>query len=287
MRSRGVQLTLLIVLGAIVVLLIQRPWNREEVASVSAPAPKSDPPPISQPQDTDIAPPTPASFNLPAMPKPLPEVKPAPQSTDPVLVPKDWLLRGSAPQNYVVKAVKDEVFSGQSSVLLASNVKNVASTEFASLMQSVVADPWLGQRVVFTVNWKKQGFAQETELWVRALDANKVVVAFNQIGQRYSTVEWHRSSIALDVPWNATEVAYGVNLRASGTLWVDGAAFGVLDRNIESEARNIPGVLGVVAQDVGPAKPLAQPSNMDFEAVTPVTASFRELPKDELGKNRF
>src|SRR5262245_38932430 len=154
MRSRALQLTVLIVLGAIIVLLIQRPWSREdavpEVAAVSAPQPAHESPPTAQPQQTDDAAPTPGSFKLPAMPKPLPDVKPAPESTDPVLVPKDWILRGTGPQNYDLKIVRDEVFSGQVSVRLASRVKDVPMTQFASLMQSVSADPWLGKRALET-----------------------------------------------------------------------------------------------------------------------------------------
>src|SRR5262245_16407367 len=153
MRSRAVQLAVLIVLGAIIVLLIQRPWNRNDVvpdvAAVNTPLPASAPPP-AQPHETDVAAPAAGSFKLPAMPKPLPDAKPAPESTDPVLVPKDWILRGTGPQNYDLKIVRDEVFSGQVSVRLASRVKDVPMTQFASLMQSVSADPWLGKRALET-----------------------------------------------------------------------------------------------------------------------------------------
>jgi hypothetical protein len=292
MGGRTLQLTLLIVLGAGLALLILQPWGPAEPVRIPALPSKSEMSTAAAPARSpgkQVAPPPTRTFHLPAMASAAPSVRiePAPENPPIVMVPKDWMLRGSGAHNYDVKSDKGEVFSGQSSVLFASHNKDIPYTEFGSLMQSVIADPWLGKRVVFTVNWKRTGFRQHIELWVRALDASRVVIAYNESGAQYGREDWVRNSVALDIPWSATEIAYGVNLHGPGEIHVDNARFDIVDKAVDIGARNLPGRLGVVAQETSDKGPLASPSNMDFEDIVAAGAGFRELPKDQLGRSRF
>jgi hypothetical protein len=295
MGGRTLQLTLLIVLGAGLALLVLQPWGpAERVRMPALPSPSRSatsvsPGALPRTDPKAISPPPTRTFHLPAVASAAPAVRsePAPQDPPQVMVPKDWMLRGSGPENYDVRSDRSEVFSGQSSVLFASRKKDIPYTESGSLMQSVIADPWLGKRVVFTVSWKRKGFRQYVQLWVRALDASRVVVAYNESGAAYAKEDWHRNSVAIDIPWSATEIAYGVSLKGPGQMNIDDAHFEVVDKAADVAARNLTGHLGIVAQETSDKGPLASPSNMDFEDIVPALASFRELPRDQLGRSRF
>jgi hypothetical protein len=301
MGSRAIQLALIVAVGVGVGLLITRPWrsSNENPASSAESAANHEPAsrPAVEETSSTASPAEPGqprrTFKLPAMaaastaPRVVIETETAKKETPPILVPKDWVLRGTGSQHYDASSDKTEVLSGQYSVRFTAHDKNVPHTEFASLLQSVVAGPWLGKRVVFSVSWKGRGFMQDVEVWIRALDAARVVIAHNASGSRYTKPEWRKSSVAIDVPWSATEITYGVNLHASGGMWVDAAQLDSVDRNAAVEIRNLPGELGVVAQETTASGPLAMPSNMDFEDVGPATDAFRRAPKDQLGRSRF
>jgi hypothetical protein len=295
MGGRTLQLTLLVVVGAGLALLVIQPWDSDVPVARPMPALPSQSGTSARvaapahPNTKEVSPPPARSFHLPVMASASAvRTEAAPDAAATVLVPKDWMLRGTGPQNYDVRSDKAEVLSGQASVRFVSRKQDIPNTEFGSLIQTVIADPWLGKRVVFTVNWKPKGFRQDVQLWVQALDASRVVIAYNEVLSRYAKEQWQRSSVALDVPWSATEIVYGVNMRGTGQINIDGARFDVVDKSIDINARTIPGALGVVAQETSDKGPLASPSNMDFEDIVPVeTTLFREVPKDRLGRSRF
>jgi hypothetical protein len=220
----------------------------------------------------------------------VPEVKAKeakPVEIAPVKLPKDWLVRGTGPEHYDIHSDQGQVMSGLSSVLIAARTKNVPNTEFASLMQSVVAEPWLGKRVVFTVNWQPDSYRQDLSIWIRALDDSNVVISYNESSVAYVKPEWHKQSVALDVPWSATELAYGVNVHASSKVWVDGAQIEAVDKGADVGARDMPGMLGITAQDASDKGSLALPSNLDFEVVVDADGKILQAPKDKLGRTKF
>jgi hypothetical protein len=299
MASRAIQLAGIVAAGAIVGLLVTRPWHGDGRREASSEEPVTSAP-TAAPLATPVEPPKesaspgslpPRTFKLPTMnvaSVPAARVKEAkPVEVVPLKLPKDWLVRGTGPEHYLVSSDKSEVMSGQSSVLIAAHDKDVARTTFASLMQSVVAEPWLGKRVVFTINLKSNTFRDEIVLWVRALDAGNIVISYNEWGAQYSKADWQKQSVAIDVPWSATEIAYGVNVYASSRFWIDGAQFDAVERNVDVNARNIPGNLGVTAQDASDRGPLALPSNLDFEIIVDANGNLLEAPKDKLGRKKF
>jgi hypothetical protein len=56
---------------------------------------------------------------------------------------------------------------------------------------------------------------------------------------------------------------------------------------VDVNARNIPGNLGVTAQDANERGPLALPSNLDFEIVVDANGNVLEAPQDKLGRRKF
>jgi hypothetical protein len=282
-------------------LFVTRPWqdSAQRDASVTEPAPSAPaaaaaPPSASVENSKPVtagAPPA-RTFKLPTMSvASVPEVKAKaakPAEVVPLKLPKDWLVRGTAPDKYLITSDKTHAMSGQSSVLIAAHDRNVAATTFASLLQNVVAEPWLGKRVVFTVNIAPDDwFGNPVVVWIRALDASNVVISYNEWEAAYVKKEWQKQSVAIDVPWSATEIAYGVNVYASSKMWIDGAQFDAVDKNVEVGARNVPSKLGVTAQDASERGPLGLPSNLDFEIVVDANGNVLEAPQDKLGRKKF
>lgn len=309
MGRRTLQLALIVALGVALELAITRPWQGSRpgekgalLVHVEESAPShakgSAAPTRSAASDTPAdasfsAPPRP--FNLPKMSAPTtvaaartkapPAKRPATLPT--LLVPKDWLLRGSGPQNYDVHIDRDDVFTGQSSVLFASYDKDVAYTQFGSLMQAVVGEPWAGKRVEFSASAKAHNGGEELAVWIRAVDAASVVIAYDQSESRYAKPEWKKIVAVIDVPWSAAELAYGVNLSGPGKAHIDDVRLKVIDKSLPAPTRNMPWQLGVVAQAADAKGPLAMPANLDFEEAVPANDAFREVPQDKVGRTRF
>jgi hypothetical protein len=232
------------------------------------------------------------TFNLPKMATPArPEAKSKervadPEPVGPLLVPKDWLLRGSAPQSYDLRTSRAVVFSNQASVVMIAHDKDVARTQFASLVQTAMAAPWFGKRIEFSAMVQAERF-QDWEIWVRAIDAGNVVIAYDESHIPASKLEWRKAAAVIDVPWSAAQIAYGVNFHGSGKMYVDDAHLIVIDEDSPAHEHNLPSKLGVVVQDASKDDPLYMPSNLDFEDVVPADKTFREQPKARLDRSRF
>ena len=298
MRSRAIQLALLIALGVTLGLLVSRPWRSDDAQD--APALRTVEPARVSAGDTaappaDIAPPPARTFKLPAVAAPaVVQAKPKARVTKPpsdpqrMLVPKDWLLRGTGPDSYDAKIDRGEVFTGLVSVQLSSHDKDVANTKSASLMQSIAADPWVGKRVEFSIRTKAAGLRQHVDAWIRATDAGKAVIAYDHFETMYDKPEWRKRSVVLDIPWSAAEIAYGVSLNGVGTVWMDNAQLLPVDKAaVNVTGHTLPSQLGVLVQDADDKPPLSMPSNLDFEDVVPVDETFRRVPPDAVGRTRF
>lgn len=297
MRSQTLQVAVIVALGACVGLLISRPWQPSEAPA--APAVTSPEPAatvqISTLAGTDPTPPPTRTFKLPTLAS-APAVEAAPPKEKasaakaappaPLFVPKDWLLRGAGPQNYDVRSERNEVLAGQASVLMAAKDKDIARTQSASLMQTASAAPWIGKRIEFSVN-VKAGRLQEWDVWVRAIDAGNVVIAYDESQVAASKIEWRKGAATIDVPWSAAEIAYGIKVYGPSRLYVDDTHLTVLDKSLPAPMRNRPDKLGVVAQDASKNGALGMPSNLDFEDIVPADETFRELPQERLDRARF
>ena len=84
------------------------------------------------------------------------------------------------------------------------------------------AAEYAGRRVVLS-GWLRTDRAEgAAQLWLR-VDAGATIVGFDNMGDRpvSGTEPWTQYRLALDVPHNASVVAFGVLLRGSGRAWAD------------------------------------------------------------------
>ena len=167
-------------------------------------------------------------------------------------LPEDWFLAGSNPQDYVVSTDRSAAHGGGACALLASKSDNPKG--FGTLMQTTQAGSLRGKRLRLTAYVRSQGVKEWAGLWLRMDGSNPPPLSFDNMHDRPIKGDsiWQPYSIVLDVPQEATAVAFGVLLHGAGKVWLDSAGFDIVDESVPTT--------GVPA----PRLPLA-PSNLDFE----------------------
>lgn len=163
--------------------------------------------------------------------------------------PPGWFMAGSAPRSYETGIDRAVTYSGPPSAYLKS-VSQVPPQGFGTLMQSLQAGDYKGKRVRFSAQVKSESVTEWAGLWMR-VDEGKQVSAFDNMQRRpiRGTTNWTPYAVVLDVSNNATGISFGILLAGTGSVWLNGAKFEVVDDLIPV---------------TGPAAPAA-PANLDFE----------------------
>jgi hypothetical protein len=166
-----------------------------------------------------------------------------------------WILSGSEPADYEARVDAENKHAGRSS----GSLRSVASKPkgFGTLMQSSSAHAYLGKRVRLSAFLKTKDVASWAGLWLRVDGPNAQrggPLAFDNMMDRplKGTSDWARYEIVLDVPAEATALAFGALIDGSGQLWMDDLAFEVVDAKVPTTGNG-----------VGAA--LSAPENLDFE----------------------
>ena len=129
-----------------------------------------------------------------------------------------------------------------------------AAGETAVLMQSILADPWRGRRLMLTAELCTEA-AETATLWMRVDPAEGRYLHFDNLMQRpggplEGTHGWTERRIVLEVPPGAATIHYGFLLRGTGR---------VSTRTFKLEAVGAE----VLTTEPGP-RYLARPTNLDF-----------------------
>src|ERR1017187_9937896 len=104
------------------------------------------------------------------------------------------------------------------------NCATIKSTDkkidgFGTLMQMCKPDKYLGKRVRMTGYVKSESVTDWAGLWLRVDQANsQVPLAFDNMQDRAikGTYAWKKYEIVLDVPANASMIAFGALLSGTG-----------------------------------------------------------------------
>ena len=117
-------------------------------------------------------------------------------------------------------------------------------------MQMFQANGYLGKRIRFTALVKAEGVAPWAGLWMR-VDKGTDSVAFDNMQNRSikGSVGWKSYSVVMDVPQDATAVAFGFLLDGTGVIWLKNVVF-------ETVGNDVP----VTGYSMG-----AKPTNLGFE----------------------
>lgn len=127
-----------------------------------------------------------------------------------------WFLTGSKPEYY--SAGVDPIdHDGQPVRFLRDSLPDTVG--YGTLMQTVVATPYLGKRLRLRALIKSQNVSDWAGLWMR-VDKNDTTVAFDNMYSRAirGSQPWSTYDVVLDVPADATSISFGVLLSGPGQV---------------------------------------------------------------------
>jgi hypothetical protein len=135
-------------------------------------------------------------------------------------IPKGWKVDGSAVNDYLFRMDPAEVMGTDNSMRISTK-PNATAAGFGTLMQTISADAYRGQRVRFSTALRVQDVGEGAGLWCRVDDAAGHVLAFDNMQSRpvLGTQDWKQYSVVLDIPEHAKSIFYGFLLIGRGTLW--------------------------------------------------------------------
>ncbi|WP_293749905.1 hypothetical protein [uncultured Paraglaciecola sp.] len=147
------------------------------------------------------------------------------------VLPEGWFKAGSAPSDYKMGVDVDITIDGGKSAYIEAD--NAESNGFGTLMQNSSVESYLGKRVQLTVHIKTLDVTGWTGAWFR-IDGEQIKpLAFDNMNNRAitETTEWSKYTMVLDIPNNATNMAYGLLLNGNGKVWFDNLSFEIVDKN--------------------------------------------------------
>ncbi len=171
-------------------------------------------------------------------------------------LPKGWFAAGSKPDSYEMGVEKGSAADGSNAATIKSIEKKING--FGTLMQDAKPGNYLGKRIRLSGSIKSEKVDGMAGLWLRVDQANsKVPLSFDNMSDRKikGTTPWTKYEIVLDVPLNASNLAYGALLTGTGQIWFDNLQFDIVDSTISVTGKNM--------SNSSPAN--SEPVNLDFE----------------------
>ena len=146
--------------------------------------------------------------------------------------PTGWYLTGEDPQHYVTST---DATAGQCGRAVAHFANQGSPTDFGTIMETISAAEFQGKRVRLTTPIKTAN-AQDVQAWMRVdgPGPNVQVQSFDNMDNRrlVGTLPWTNYAIVLDVPADASEVAFGVLSDGTGDAWVDVVHFEIVPTSV-------------------------------------------------------
>ncbi|WP_445231864.1 transcriptional regulator [Duganella rhizosphaerae] len=155
-------------------------------------------------------------------------------------LPAPWFVTSQTPSSYQAGIDNVETTSGKGSKFLRNTQGD--SKGVGTLMQSVSAKRYQGQRVRFQARVKSRDVTGWTGLWM-GIDgpSGRSVAFYNSFDKPIvGSTDWQIRSVTLDVPDDAVSVNFGVNNVGAGQVWIDELSLDVVGKDVpvDSMPRN-------------------------------------------------
>jgi hypothetical protein len=159
------------------------------------------------------------------------------QSPKTAAAPEGWGLAGSNPTNYETGLDPQASYHGFPSAYLKA--KQSAMEGFGTLMQEFSAGQYAGKRVRLRASVKAEEVDDWAGLWMR-VDKGSTAVSFDNMRHRpiKGTTTWQDYEVILDVPQDATHIAFGILLSKSGSVWLNGVKFESVGLDVPTTAKS-------------------------------------------------
>lgn len=147
-------------------------------------------------------------------------------------LPAGWFRAGASPYRFAMGTDKGAGMDGGN----AATIKLIKEPNgFGTLMQNCAPDKYLGKRIRLTGYMKTKDVRSWAGFWLRVDDSSRrKSVAFDNMGNRqiHGTTNWNKYELVLDVPVNASNIAYGALLDNSGQIWFDKLSLDTVGKDV-------------------------------------------------------
>ena len=155
--------------------------------------------------------------------------------------PSGWFIAGTVRAAYVAGVDPGVAMGDGPSGYLKSNRRKIDG--FGTLMQEITPDNYAGGRIRVSCHLKTADVSAWAGLWVRVDRVRgRPPIAFDNMEDRAlrGTTDWTECVVVLDVGAPASNIAFGVLLSGTGTVWIDRMRFEAVDDSVPvtSLARN-------------------------------------------------
>ena len=170
-------------------------------------------------------------------------------------LPKGWIIAGDSPAKYEMGIDKGAAQDGKNAATIKSIESDISG--FGTLMQQCKASQYAGKKIKMSGSVKSSQVANWAGLWLRVDQAGSTQsLAFDNMQDRpiKGNTDWKKYEIILDVPSNASNLAFGALLSGTGQIWFDNISFEIVNAS---------------EKNTGMVKPgnsiLEEPTNLGFE----------------------
>jgi len=174
-------------------------------------------------------------------------------------LPSGWFIAGSEAKSYEMGIDKGVGTDGKNAATIKSKKKKING--FGTLMQNCSPEKYIGKRVRMSGMVKTHNISGWAGLWLRIDErGSDKSIGFDNMrnGKKdrsiCGTTDWTLYEIVLDVPPNASNLAYGALLSGPGQIWFDSLKFEIVDSDIPTTGKGNEKLM-----------PLKDPENLDFE----------------------
>ncbi len=172
-------------------------------------------------------------------------------------LPEKWFKAGSKPKSYHMGIDKGAGYHGNNAATIKSNEKKIDG--FGTLMQQFKPGKFANNRVKMTGYAKTESVIKSCGLWLRVDQiGTSRPISFDNMADRpiLGTTTWTKYEIVLDVPANASLIAFGALLEGTGQIWFDNISFEIVDNSVP-----VTGKINNASQSAISEEPL----NLDFD----------------------
>ena len=147
-------------------------------------------------------------------------------------LPPPWFVSGDHASSYQAGIDNVETTSGKGAKFL--RYAQGEDKGYASLVQVISAQRYLGQRVRFRAMIKTRNVSNWAGLWMQVQGKQRENAAFYNSGDRpiKGTTGWQARSVTLDVPEDGTTIGFGVINSGSGQVWIDELSFEIVGKDV-------------------------------------------------------
>jgi hypothetical protein len=152
-------------------------------------------------------------------------------------VPRGWILAGSKPAEYEVGVDAEQAHQGHASAFLKSKKLNVDG--FGTLMQLITAEQYRGNKARLSGLVKSEEVSGWAGLWMRVDKGTETIAIDNMQNQPIKgTTGWQRNEVVLEVPKDATRVAFGILLNGPGQVWLNSTKLEIVGSGVPTTNLN-------------------------------------------------